>query len=519
MSTPELRYLLRVLQDRNIPLGEKEIAWAFEDNRTRGKAASWVKEYLGSSTLLSKDELRFYEKHGISTTAGSGPSGRPLHDDEFEAAIDSLEASTAAIERQCQMLEQQKVALQKLKSQSGNHDAEFLAREKRHQKLAREKAQLDLEVDELSVGTKDRLRTSMKQTDAAIGSLDGSVNRLLEKDDRLLDGLQKLLPKLADTSLDKDEAAEVEQLCSKLTDLSVQSIQARLDSTYRQNLLQYSRRGSLTGTLTEPQIKQRETLHAELEELSSEIEGLVTIVIDSQYRKSLKTGMLSARAEGQAQKAKLAEYTVSALVYLTSRLDAISGHIQHLHSHGAALRSVSKTLEETTVSEQAKSGAFSPTSPIGGERHTPAKGLKPLRLVQANMSDAQDPAIPFLREHDIRVADPIDNAKLLGSLDTTVREKQEKLTTLRKTTEETITEAVVQSVAKSESNLHDLLNAVYAHSEHGKVQLIDNRIQAELDKLEHETQRIGDEMRELDVDAIARDVKRKQEQALRKLEG
>ncbi|KAM3420207.1 hypothetical protein BST61_g3497 [Cercospora zeina] len=519
MSAPELRHLLRVLQHFNIPLSEQEIASAFEDSTTRGKAASWVKEYLGSSTLLSKDELRFYGKNGITTTTESEHSGRPLHDEEFEAAIDSLEASTAAIERQCQLLEQQKVALQKLKSQSGNHDAEFLAREKRHQKFTREKARLDLEVDELSVGTNDRLRTSMKQTDAAIGSLDGSVNRLLEKDDRLLDGLQKLLPKLADTSLEKDEAFEIEQLCSKLTEMSVQSIQARLDSTYRQTLLQYSHCGSPTVPLTDQQIKQRETLHSELEELSSEIEGLVTIVIDSQYRKSLQNGMQSARAEGQAQKAKLAEYTVAALVHLTSRLDAISGHVQHLHAHGAALRSVSMTLEKTTAVEQAKLGALSPTSPIGGERHTPSKGLKPLRLVQANMSDAQDPTTSFLREHDIRVADPIDTTKLLGSLDTTVQEKQEKLNTLRKATEDNITEAVVRSLAKSDSNLHDLLSAVYAHSEHGKVQLIDYRVQAELDKLENETQRIGDEMRELDLDGITRDVKREQEQALKKLGG
>ncbi|KAF2217471.1 hypothetical protein CERZMDRAFT_31337 [Cercospora zeae-maydis SCOH1-5] len=519
MSTPELRQLLRVLQARNIPLGEKEIAWAFEDSTTRGKAASWVKEYIGSATLLSKDELRFYEKHGISATAGLELSGRPLHDDEFEAAIDSLEASTAAIERQCQMLEQQKVALQKLKSHSGDHDAEFLAREKRHQKFTREKAQLDLEVDELSVGTNDRLRMSMKQTDAAVGSLDGSVNRLLEKDDRLLDGLQKLLPKLADASLEKDEAAKAEQLCSKLTEMSVQSIQARLDSTYRQTLLQYNYRGSPTIPLTDQQMKQRETLQAELEELSSEIEGLVTIVIDSQYGKSLKNGMQSARAEGQAQKAKLAEYTVAALVYLTSRLDAITGHVQHLHAHGAALRSVSKTLEEMTAVEQAKSGALSPTSPVRGERHTPAKGLKPLRLVQANLSDAQDPAAHFLREHDIRVADPMDTAKLLESLDTTVQEKQDKLNTLRKTTEDNITDAIVHSMAKSDSNLHDLLSAVYAHSGYGKVQLIDHRVQAELDKLENETQRIGDAMRELDIDGITRDVKRKQERALQKLGG
>ncbi|KAI5366651.1 hypothetical protein Slin14017_G042910 [Septoria linicola] len=518
MASPDMRLLLHVLQERNIPLGEDDIAWAFEGKKTRDDATAWVKEYLGSSTLLSRDELRFYEKHGISTTQGDVLPGRPLDDNEFEAAIDSLEASTAAIDRQCQMLEQQKLALQKLKSQNGHNDAEFLAREKRQQKFAREKAQLDFDIDELSLAVKDRLRTSVKQNNASTASFDASVNRLLEKDDRLLDGLQKLLPKLGDSSMDKNGASEIEQLCATLTDLSAQSIRARLDSTYRQSLLDYSRRATSTGSLSDQQAKQRETLRAELEELGGEIEGLVSIVVDNQYRKSLKSGQVSARAEGQAQKAKLAEYSVAALVYLTSRLDAISSHVQHLHAHGSALRSVSRTLEGVVIVEQAKSGAPTPSTPTT-DRQASARGLKPLRLVQANMSETQDPAIPFLRGHDVRLSEPVDSTKLASVLDTASHEKQDKLHALRKSTEETITDAIAQSLAKSDANVHELLRAVYAQSQHGNIQLVDGQIQSSLDDLEHNTQRIGDEMRELDIDQIAKVVRRKQEAALRQLGG
>ncbi|EMF10683.1 uncharacterized protein SEPMUDRAFT_150713, partial [Sphaerulina musiva SO2202] len=408
MTTTESQHLLRVLQDRNIALSEADVVSAFQNKTTRDKATSWAREYLGSATLLTKEEVRFYERQGGSAVSDSVPYGRPLDDDELEAAIDSLEASTAAIDRQCQIMEQQKVALQKLKSQNTHSDSSFLAQEKRLQKYTREKAQLDFEIDELSATTKDRLRTCMKQTDATTGSLDASLNRLLEKDDRLIDGLQKLLPKLADTALDRDETQEVEQLCATLTDLSVSSIRSRLDSTYRQTLLEYTRRQKSTSmTLTDQQTKQRETLRAELEELGGEIEGLVTIVIDNQYRKSLKSGLTSARSEGHAQKAKWAEFTVTALVYLKDRLDAISGHVQHLHAHRAALRSISRTLEEAiAVTEQARPGAVNnntPSTPTNRDRQNAAKGLKPLRLVQANISETQDPVISFLHEHNIRV--------------------------------------------------------------------------------------------------------------------
>lgn len=527
MTTTESQHLLRVLQDRNIALSEADVVSAFQEKTTRDKATSWAREYLGSATLLTKEEVRFYERQGASAVSDSVPYGRPLDDDELEAAIDSLEASTAAIDRQCQIMEQQKVALQKLKSQNTHSDSSFLAQEKRLQKYTREKAQLDLEIDELSATTKDRLRTCMKQTDATTGSLDAGLNRLLEKDDRLIDGLQKLLPKLADTALDRDETQEVEQLCATLTDLSVSSIRSRLDSTYRQTLLDYTRRQkSPSMTLTDQQTKQRETLRAELEELGGEIEGLVTIVIDNQYRKSLKSGLTSARSEGHAQKAKWAEYTVTALVYLKDRLDAISGHVQHLHAHRAALRSISRTLEEAiAVTEQARPGAVNnntPSTPTNRDRQNAAKGLKPLRLVQANISETQDPVISFLHEHNIRVgggepAATADLSKLTPLLDAAISNQTATLDALQKTTEETMTTSILQSLAKSDADLHALLSAVYASSPHGEVKLIDAQMQVALEELEHQTQCIGDEMRELDVEGIARAVKRKQEEALKNM--
>lgn len=529
MTTTESRHLLRVLQDRNIALSEADVVSAYQDKTTRDKATSWAREYLGSATLLTKEEVRFYERQGASAVSDSVPYGRPLDDDELEAAIDSLEASTAAIDRQCQIMEQQKVALQKLKSQNTHSDSSFLAQEKRLQKYTREKAQLDLEIDELSATTKDRLRTYMKQTDATTGSLEASLNRLLEKDDRLIDGLQKLLPKLADTALDRDETQEVEQLCATLTDLSVSSIRSRLDSTYRQTLLEYTRRQKSTSTtLTDQQTKQRETLRAELEELGGEIEGLVTIVIDNQYRKSLKSGLTSARSEGHAQKAKWAEYTVTALVYLKDRLDAISGHVQHLHAHRAALRSISRTLEEAiAVTEQARPGAVNnntPSTPTNRDRTNAAKGLKPLRLVQANISETQDPVISFLHEHNIRVggggesaAAAADPSKLTPLLDAAISNQTATLDALQKSTEETMTTSILQSLAKSDADLHALLSAVYASSPYGEVKLIDTQTQVALEELEHQTQCIGDEMRELDIEGIARAVKRKQEEALKNM--
>lgn len=57
MAPNELETLLRVLAERDLPLNEDDVAWAFEGAGTRDKAAEWVRQHLHSTTLLTKDEL------------------------------------------------------------------------------------------------------------------------------------------------------------------------------------------------------------------------------------------------------------------------------------------------------------------------------------------------------------------------------------------------------------------------------------------------------------------------------
>lgn len=57
MATTELQILLRTLTERDIPLNEDDLAWAFEGAGTRDKAAEWVRQHLHPTILLTKDEL------------------------------------------------------------------------------------------------------------------------------------------------------------------------------------------------------------------------------------------------------------------------------------------------------------------------------------------------------------------------------------------------------------------------------------------------------------------------------
>lgn len=373
-------------------------------------------------------------------------------------------------------------------------------------------------MDELAQALQANVRSSLKQGDVATAGLPSSVERLFEKDDRLLDGLQKLLPKLTDNDQDEDGATEVEYLCSTLAALSVQEIHARLDKAYRDCVSDHGhlQDGSGDAELSAQQLKQRKNLRIELEELSGEVDGLVGIVVDHQYRKPLKDGMLSSLASAQAQKSKWSEYTISALAYLTARLDALADHVEQVHAQGSALRAVSGALSDTLATPETNSGASQKN--ISPTLSTPtAKGLKPLRLVQANLSESQDPAVPFLRYHEIRFQDGGSEDKLLNVLTSTARDRRQRLDHLAKSTEETISTAMTKSLSQPDADVQDILGAIYAQSRYGTTHLVDDSSQAQLDGLEHKTQTLGDEMREVDVDAIANAVKLKQRDAVRKL--
>ena len=74
------------------------------------------------------------------------------------------------------------------------------------------------------------------------------------------------------------------------------------------------------------------------------------------------------------------------------------------------------------------------------------------------------------------------------------------------------------SCLKADQETEDVRSTVYAHSEYKDVQLVDGTVQSGLDQLENSTQTLGDQMRELDVDLIAKSMSSKQAEVIRKLQ-
>lgn len=130
--------LISILKVRDIPVKRGVIESAFEDDRN----AQWASKHLRPDTLLSKDELALYvsfvpppppppphyktslirdrylklENSGALQPILNNPdlgATRPILEDEFRNAIESLEASTATIQKQTETLKSQCASLNK----------------------------------------------------------------------------------------------------------------------------------------------------------------------------------------------------------------------------------------------------------------------------------------------------------------------------------------------------------------------------------------------------------------------
>ena len=509
MASKELFHLLRVLDERDTGLGKEDVAWAFEPAK-RAESEEWVRTYLNPATLLTKEEFAFQDRFGEFTPQiNSAASGRPLSDEEFEHAISSLESSTAAIDAQCQIMEAQKRALLDFKARnktSVDRAARFDSLKPQH-KLARDKAQLDLEIGQISSALHERLRLSMAQAENASTSLPSKVERLLEKDDRLLDGLQKIVPKLQGNDSDTQGLDQVEKLCHAFTILEAKAIRTQIDATYKRNL-----RNSTTNGHASINDQEHQAVRAELAELSSEIDGLVTLVAENYYRAPITKHLGSARTESHGEAARWSEYLGSTLHYLAARLESLNEHFQHLHAHRAALAAVSQILDKTLAapSTKAQDAPQTPTSKFAQAQ----KGLKPLRLVQANLPEAPDASAQLLRHLDIRQPDTADVAKLSQNLHNVKLERHDKLATFAANTDESLTKLLRDSLNRADVDARDLLSAVFAHSQYGERRLVDEDVQRELDVLEGRTQTVGEQMRHLDVDGLASDVRKLQRSIL-----
>jgi hypothetical protein len=179
-------------------------------------------------------------------------------------------------------------------------------------------------------------------------------------------------------------------------------------------------------------------------------------------------------------------------------------------AYTSAISQVSDALVETLPPPTQPPSRLDRKSSTRG--HSPKKTIDPILHRQG----AKDPALEMLGYHGIRI--PVDSGTdpetVSQALLSAVLERQSRLQDLQKSTESSIAAQVAESINIADGDLQTLLGALYAYSPHTTVHLADSKVKQRLQYLDHEIERLGDDIKRLDVDRLAEAEQRRLSAAL-----
>ncbi|EKV10713.1 hypothetical protein PDIG_55510 [Penicillium digitatum PHI26] len=263
--------LISILKDRNISAKRGVIDSIFEDDRN----VKWASKHLRPDTLLSKDELAYLklENSGalqlVLSNSDLGAT-RPILEDELRNAIESLEASTATIQKQTEALKFQCASLNTKLSLENNVEqlrSRDLARlQKKHEAGRQNTTMAAIELaDELEADFK----TATDKSGAESKRILASLSTRLKRDDKALASLETLISSIKYRGNDASTIKRTNHLSAMLSDYVAEEIHYRLDRLYLETIhAGGSNPDVMDGTASTALEEELESLHPEIEILA-----------------------------------------------------------------------------------------------------------------------------------------------------------------------------------------------------------------------------------------------------------
>lgn len=414
---------------------------------------------------------------------------------DFETSIKALQSSTAAIDKQCAILEAQLETMRELSRRNGQPVSSDTGSDVHFRQ--REAMKLYAETDGLADSLKSRATNLKRQTDSSLSLLKSGAQRQLDKDDRLLDGLQKLMLNLEVPEPPEKQIEEVEKLAKALVSLQGTVVKNRANQIYLTTLEQAKKGSDLAKITRQPNDEvEAAALTEELDSLIGEVDSVLEMVVDHQYRRPILDVLKASDVEAQRKRQQWLLYVQTALQQMTDRLQDLSSHTQDLHAYNNALESVSSILEDICTTEQPATRTAVPVVSARPQH----KAIRDLVLPATSNTH---PALELLRHHGINLSTPsMHNGKNRAAVETAINERKLRLKGLSMSTEQGISNQVSESVNMADAQLQGLLQAVYAYSPYGTVHLADEDTKARLKQLDKGIEILAGELRGLEPEKL-----------------
>lgn len=240
-----------------------------------------------------------------------------LTDEQLHTAIEELQRSTTAIEKQSETLRLQQNALALLvKNNKKVGVARSEADAKQLRKWEAENGQVSSAVDEISQNLEYQLSDLEQQNKMSQSSIKQTVDGIFKADDKLLASLQKLAGELdPGSSEDHDTIARIRDLCARYIKHTVDGVRTKLDRIYLEAL-----DSPAAAELQDTNQQEVTELQEELESLYSEVLPVAQMSAEQQYLEPALREIAAKGNSGQDRAHQALEYvsfsTSAVTIYL-----------------------------------------------------------------------------------------------------------------------------------------------------------------------------------------------------------
>ncbi|KAB8200732.1 hypothetical protein BDV34DRAFT_204158 [Aspergillus parasiticus] len=348
--------LIIALKDRDIPFKCAEIKSAFANEKEATENKTWVMEHLNHHTLLSQEELTLYTKlestgslqniiHNLDTNAD-----RPFLDEDLRKAINSLNASTAVIQKQKRVLASQCDNIDKeLRRKAEREVRRNTGIEHLRQRYNSERQRTSAGSTELAQEVGAGLEVESENTAVDSKRILSTLAAWLKEDDRALADLERLGSGIEATGDDASVVKRTSELSTILAHYLAEEIQYRLDRVYLENLRagQTKANQNLDGAADEVSI----ALEGELESLYPEIDMLAEMYTRQQYNAPISRALQKHHDQLHISSHKKFNYILDLVAEMTLSTERLTKSLQDRESFCGTLATFNTTYR-TKVGNQ-----------------------------------------------------------------------------------------------------------------------------------------------------------------------
>ncbi|CEJ60870.1 hypothetical protein PMG11_09425 [Penicillium brasilianum] len=493
--------ILATLKERDLLAKRDVIESCLKDPATGEKTEDWVSKHLNPSTLLSKEELVLYNKLETSGALQSilhDPqlgSTRPVLEDDLRSAIESLEASTAAIQKQTETLSFQcetlKIQLRQQDKWEQDRNREIACLRKKHE-AGRQTT--TLAANDLSDELEASFRSATEKTAAQNKQVLFSLSSRLKQDDKVLDELETLISGVKSNGTDASTVKRASQLSAILADYNAEEIHHRLDRLYLETILSGPSKASQTSTEDE----NIAALQEELESLYPEIEILAEMSTKQQFHEPILREIHNQHSQLRAASEEKLERALDVLIDMTTSKQTLT---QHLHERESSC----ELLEQLATLYQTEVGNPLVTQPPSRRESLRRRSMQAGLLLPAPRTNPtplpEQPALEsLLRRIGVSPESVIRPRAEDGGAQGLHEKRVQQSETLR-ALGMAVDAPLFTQLAPADSALHLLASGLHANS-HYEVSLRDPELDKALAGLESELSELQKGVRGLDLDVL-----------------